>query len=131
MGQPGEVPDCITITIFRDYTRTAIRLAALAQAGMPLILARASLAAGRGGPAHQPVEAVPSLRMVPDLTARRLADDVRLCAEAADLTGRNVQLVSMPWTCNDQGGTCSLGTLLPEEEEEEPSRSVSTLPKEE
>merc|ERR1739836_108185 len=71
----GLVPYCATFTIFSDYMRNAIRLAALAQAGTILVTTHDSIAVGEDGPTHQPIETVPSLRVVPDLTVMRPADD--------------------------------------------------------
>merc|ERR1711906_74265 len=55
----GLVPYCATFTIFSDYMRNAIRLAALAQAGTIFVTTH---------------ETIPSLRMIPDLTVIRPAD---------------------------------------------------------
>jgi len=54
--------------------RNAIRLAALAQCGTIFVTTHDSIAVGEDGPTHQPIETVPSLRMIPDLTVMRPAD---------------------------------------------------------
>merc|ERR1712187_814204 len=79
MGKTGLVPYCATFTIFSDYMRNAIRLAALAQCGTIFVTTHDSIAVGEDGPTHQPIETVPSLRMIPDLTVMRPAD----CNETA------------------------------------------------
>merc|ERR1712151_746314 len=56
------------------YMRNAIRLAALAQCGTIFVTTHDSIAVGEDGPTHQPIETVPSLRMIPDLTVIRPAD---------------------------------------------------------
>merc|ERR1711933_285030 len=57
-----------------DYMRHAIRLAALAQCGTIFVTTHDSIALGEYGPTHQPIETVPSLRMIPDLYVMRPAD---------------------------------------------------------
>jgi len=70
----GLVPYCATFTIFTDFMRNAIRIAALSQAGTIFVTTHDSVALGEDGPTHQPIETVPSLRMIPDLTVFRPAD---------------------------------------------------------
>jgi len=74
LHKTGLVPFCATFTIFSDYMRNAIRLAALAQAGTIFVTTHDSIAVGEDGPTHQPIETIPSLRMIPDLTVIRPAD---------------------------------------------------------
>mmetsp|Transcript_47491 Transcript_47491/g.110719 ORF Transcript_47491/g.110719 Transcript_47491/m.110719 type:complete len:774 (+) Transcript_47491:61-2382(+) len=70
----GLVPYCATFTIFSDYMRNAIRLSALAKCGTIFVTTHDSIAVGEDGPTHQPIETVPSLRMIPDLMVIRPAD---------------------------------------------------------
>merc|ERR1712084_29335 len=79
LHKTGLVPYCATFTIFSDYMRNAIRLSALAQSGSIFVTTHDSIAVGEDGPTHQPIETVPSLRMIPDLTVIRPAD----CNETA------------------------------------------------
>jgi len=74
LHKTGLVPYCATFTIFSDYMRNAIRLSALAQCGTIFVTTHDSIAVGEDGPTHQPIETVPSLRMIPDLTVIRPAD---------------------------------------------------------
>merc|ERR1712061_601036 len=74
MDRTGLVPYCATFTIFSDYMRNAIRLSALAQADTIFVTTHDSVAVGEDGPTHQPIETIPSLRMIPDLTVIRPAD---------------------------------------------------------
>merc|ERR1719476_1124790 len=74
LDKTGLVPYCATFTIFSDYMRNAIRLAALAQAGTIFVTTHDSIAVGEDGPTHQPIETIPSLRMIPNLTVIRPAD---------------------------------------------------------
>ncbi|CEH30375.1 Transketolase [Aneurinibacillus migulanus] len=63
-----------TFLVFVDYLRPALRLSALM--GLPAIyvLTHDSIAVGEDGPTHEPVEHVPSLRVIPNLTVLRPAD---------------------------------------------------------
>eukprot|EP00439_Symbiodinium_sp_Y106_P029654 s3626_g3.t1 len=70
----GIIPYCATFTIFTDYMRSAIRIAALSQAGTIFVTTHDSIAVGEDGPTHQPIETLPSLRLIPDLTVMRPAD---------------------------------------------------------
>jgi len=70
----GLVPYCATFTIFSDYMRNAIRLSALAQAGTIFVTTHDSIAVGEDGPTHQPIETIPSIRMIPDMIVMRPAD---------------------------------------------------------
>jgi len=70
----GLVPYCATFTVFTDYMRGAIRLAALSKAGTIFITTHDSVALGEDGPTHQPVETIPSLRIIPNLVVMRPAD---------------------------------------------------------
>merc|ERR1712151_243181 len=79
LHQTGMVPYCATFTIFSDYMRNSIRLAALAQSGTIFVTTHDSIAVGEDGPTLQPIETIPSLRMIPDLTVIRPAD----CNETA------------------------------------------------
>merc|ERR1740121_392167 len=74
LHKTGLVPYCATFTIFSDYMRNSIRLAALAQCGTIFVTTHDSIALGEDGPTHQPIETIPSLRMIPDLTVIRPAD---------------------------------------------------------
>lgn len=70
----GLIPYCATFTVFTDYMRNAIRLAALSKAGSIFITTHDSIYLGEDGPTHQPIETIPSLRMIPGLVVLRPAD---------------------------------------------------------
>lgn len=63
-----------TFLSFADYQRAAIRLAALQQIGTMFIYTHDSIYLGEDGPTHQPVEHIPSLRLIPNLLVLRPAD---------------------------------------------------------
>ena len=60
-----------TFLVFSDYMRPAMRLGAMS--GLPVIyvLTHDSIAVGEDGPTHQPVEQLPSLRMIPNMNVFR------------------------------------------------------------
>ncbi len=67
----GVRPYGSTFLVFSDYMRPSIRLAAMS--GLPVIyvFTHDSVAVGADGPTHQPVEQLPSLRLIPNLNVFR------------------------------------------------------------
>ncbi|GAB6933913.1 transketolase [Calditerricola satsumensis] len=63
-----------TFLVFSDYLRPALRLSALMKQPVVYVFTHDSIAVGEDGPTHQPVEHIPSLRLIPDLTVIRPAD---------------------------------------------------------
>ncbi len=63
-----------TFTVFSDYMRPSIRLAALAKLPIFHIFTHDSVGVGEDGPTHQPVETVSALRCIPGLDVIRPAD---------------------------------------------------------
>jgi len=59
---------------FSDYMRPAIRLAALMEIPVVYVFTHDSIGLGEDGPTHQPIEQLPALRAVPNLTLVRPAD---------------------------------------------------------
>ncbi len=72
----GLVPYGGTFLVFTDYCRPAIRLAALMNLRVVLVMTHDSIGLGEDGPTHQPVEHVPSLRLMPNVLVFRPADAV-------------------------------------------------------
>ncbi|MDX2214043.1 MAG: transketolase [Oculatellaceae cyanobacterium bins.114] len=70
----GLIPYGATFLVFADYMRAAIRLSALAEAGVIYVMTHDSVALGEDGPTHQPVETIASLRAIPNLIVLRPAD---------------------------------------------------------
>jgi len=71
---PGLVPFGGTFLIFTDYMRPPIRLAAMMGIAPIYVLTHDSIGLGEDGPTHQPVEQLPGLRAVPNLTVIRPCD---------------------------------------------------------
>ncbi|MBH8606106.1 transketolase [Thermoactinomyces sp. CICC 10521] len=63
-----------TFLVFSDYLRPAIRLAALSKLPAVYVFTHDSIAVGEDGPTHEPIEQVPSLRLIPGLRVIRPAD---------------------------------------------------------
>jgi transketolase len=63
-----------TFTVFADYLRPSIRLAALARLPVLYIFTHDSVGVGEDGPTHQPVETCSALRLIPGLDVIRPAD---------------------------------------------------------
>jgi len=63
-----------TFLIFSDYMRGAVRLAALMQLPVIYVWTHDSIGLGEDGPTHQPIEALPALRVIPGLSVVRPAD---------------------------------------------------------
>jgi len=70
----GLIPYGGTFLVFSDYSRNAIRMAALMKQRVIHVLTHDSIGLGEDGPTHQPVEHVPSLRLIPNLDVWRPAD---------------------------------------------------------
>jgi transketolase len=68
------IPYGATFLIFSDYMRPTIRLAALMKLHTVYVFTHDSVGLGEDGPTHQPIEQLPSLRTVPNLTVLRPCD---------------------------------------------------------
>ncbi|WP_255701528.1 transketolase [Afifella sp. H1R] len=77
----GVIPFGGTFLVFADYSRPAIRLAALMGVRVIHVMTHDSIGLGEDGPTHQPVEHLESLRAMPNLNVFRPADAVE-AAEA-------------------------------------------------
>lgn len=79
----GFIPYGGTFLTFSDYSRPAIRMAALMGLRVIHVMTHDSIGLGEDGPTHQPVEHLASLRAIPNLLVFRPADAVET-AEAWD-----------------------------------------------
>ena len=70
----GYLPYGGTFLTFSDYSRNAIRMAALMKQRVIHVMTHDSIGLGEDGPTHQSVEHVPSLRLIPGLDVWRPAD---------------------------------------------------------
>jgi transketolase len=65
-----------TFLIFSDYARNALRLAAMAKIPSIFVLTHDSIGLGEDGPTHQPIEQLSSLRLIPNFSVWRPADEL-------------------------------------------------------
>ena len=70
----GLIPFGGTFLVFSDYSRNALRMAALMKLRSIFVLTHDSVGLGEDGPTHQAVEHVASLRLIPGLHVWRPAD---------------------------------------------------------
>lgn len=70
----GLIPYTATFLVFSDYARNAIRMAALMKQRQVMVYTHDSIGLGEDGPTHQPVEHIPSMRIIPNLDVWRPAD---------------------------------------------------------
>jgi transketolase len=70
----GYIPYGGTFLTFSDYSRNAIRMAALMKTRVIHVFTHDSIGLGEDGPTHQSVEHIPSMRIIPGLDVWRPAD---------------------------------------------------------
>ncbi len=76
----GLIPYGGTFLTFSDYSRNAIRMAALMKKRVIHVFTHDSIGLGEDGPTHQSVEHAASLRLIPDLDVWRPGDTVETIA---------------------------------------------------
>ncbi|TVO59290.1 transketolase [Denitromonas halophila] len=72
----GHLPFGATFLVFSDYARNAIRMSALMRLRVVYVMTHDAIHLGEDGPTHQPVEHLPSLRLIPGLDVWRPCDAV-------------------------------------------------------
>ena len=72
----GFLPYSGTFLTFSDYSRNALRMAALMKIQNVLVYTHDSIGLGEDGPTHQPVEQTASLRLMPNMSVWRPCDTV-------------------------------------------------------
>jgi transketolase len=72
----GFIPYSGTFLTFSDYSRNALRMAALMKIQSILVYTHDSIGLGEDGPTHQPVEHTASLRLMPNMSVWRPCDSV-------------------------------------------------------
>ncbi|MFZ5548957.1 MAG: transketolase [Pseudomonadota bacterium] len=88
----GFIPYGGTFLTFSDYSRNAIRMAALMKQRVIHVFTHDSIGLGEDGPTHQPVEHAASLRLIPGLEVWRPCD----AAETATAWATAVQAADRP-----------------------------------
>jgi len=72
----GFIPYGGTFLTFSDYSRSAVRMAALMRERVIYVFTHDSIGLGEDGPTHQPIEHVSSLRLIPNNAVWRPCDAV-------------------------------------------------------
>jgi transketolase len=72
----GLIPFGATFLMFSEYARNALRMAALMKIQSIFVYTHDSIGLGEDGPTHQPIEQIPTLRMIPNMAVWRPCDAV-------------------------------------------------------
>src|SRR5699024_12380209 len=63
-----------TFFVFSDYLRPAVRLSSIMKMPVAYVFTHDSIAVGEDGPTHEPIEQLPALRAMPNVSVIRPAD---------------------------------------------------------
>ncbi len=85
----GFIPYGGTFLTFSDYSRNAIRMAALMGQRVVHVFTHDSIGLGEDGPTHQPVEHAASLRLIPNLEVWRPCDGVETAVAWTEALARD------------------------------------------
>lgn len=85
----GFLPYTSTFLMFVEYARNAARMAALMKQRHVLVYTHDSIGLGEDGPTHQPVEQMASLRVTPNMSVWRPADQVETAVAWKQAVERN------------------------------------------
>jgi transketolase len=85
----GYIPYGGTFLTFSDYSRNAVRMAALMKLRVIHVFTHDSIGLGEDGPTHQAVEHIPSLRLIPQLDVWRPADTLETAVAWASALQRS------------------------------------------
>ncbi|MCW9024865.1 MAG: transketolase [Gammaproteobacteria bacterium] len=84
----GLIPFGATFLMFSEYARNALRMAALMKIRSIFVYTHDSIGLGEDGPTHQPVEQIPTLRMIPNMAVWRPCDAVESAVSWAQAVER-------------------------------------------
>ena len=84
----GFIPYGGTFLVFSDYARNAMRMSALMHQRVIYVLTHDSIGLGEDGPTHQPIEHVPSLRIIPNMFVWRPCDGLETAIAWVDAVER-------------------------------------------
>ncbi|GAB6059794.1 transketolase [Desulfonatronum parangueonense] len=85
----GFIPFGGTFLVFSDYSRNALRMAAMMGLRSIHVLTHDSIGVGEDGPTHQPIEHTASLRLIPNLRVWRPCDAVETSSAWAEALQRH------------------------------------------
>ncbi|WP_374661793.1 transketolase [Inhella sp.] len=121
----GYIPYGGTFLTFSDYSRNAIRMAALMKKRVVHVFTHDSIGLGEDGPTHQSVEHAASLRLIPGLDVWRPADTAETAmawaAAIARVDGPSALLLSrqnLPYAPKQDLGAIARGAYVLAEPEE-------------
>jgi len=111
----GHLPYGGTFLTFSDYSRNALRMAALMKQRVIHVFTHDSIGLGEDGPTHQSVEHVPSLRIIPGLDVWRPADGLETAVAWACAVERRdgptalaLSRQNLPQVANDAAGAAHI-----------------------
>jgi len=84
----GLIPFGATFLMFSEYARNALRMSALMKIRSIFVYTHDSIGLGEDGPTHQPVEQIPTLRMIPNMAVWRPCDAVESAVSWAQAAER-------------------------------------------
>ena len=84
----GYIPYGGTFLTFSDYSRNALRMAALMKQRVIHVFTHDSIGLGEDGPTHQPVEHYAALRVIPNMTVWRPCDTMETAVAWIDAVQR-------------------------------------------
>jgi len=84
----GFIPFAGTFLVFSDYSRNALRMAALMRSRVIHVFTHDSIGLGEDGPTHQAVEHASSLRLIPNMDVWRPCDTVETIVAWAESLAR-------------------------------------------
>jgi transketolase len=115
----GFIPYGGTFLTFSDYSRNAIRMAALMKLRVVHVFTHDSIGLGEDGPTHQSIEHAASLRLIPNLDVWRPADTAETAvawALAIQNQDRPTALLlsrqNLPYAAKDDLGEISRGAYV-------------------
>ena len=121
----GHIPYGGTFLTFSDYSRNAIRMAALMKLRVVHVFTHDSIGLGEDGPTHQSIEHAASLRLIPNLDVWRPGDTAETAvAWAVALQNKNkptallLSRQNLPYAPKDDVGQISKGAYVLAEPEE-------------
>jgi len=85
----GLIPFGATFLMFSEYARNALRMAALMKVQSIFVYTHDSIGLGEDGPTHQPVEQIPTMRLIPNMAVWRPCDAVESAVAWAQAVERN------------------------------------------
>jgi len=111
----GLLPFGGTFLMFSEYARNALRMSALMKQRVIYVFTHDSIGLGEDGPTHQPVEQIPTLRMIPNMDVWRPCDTVEtmtawVCAveKTTGPTSLALSRQNLPFVARDEATIASI-----------------------